>query len=744
MASLIPDFEYDIFISYRQKDNKGDRWVSEFVSHLKTEIEATFKEDISVYFDDNPDDRLLETHNVDKSLESKLKCLIFIPVISRTFCDPNSYAWQNELMAFRKMSMNDRFGTDVRLRNGNVASRILPIRIHDMDPEDKKLFEEATGGVMRAIDFVFKTSAGVNRPLLFNEDHPNENLNKTFYRDQINKVANAIKDIIQALGTSQGSEKDSFAKNLPEAGKGIAVSRRTQLRNVLINLKVKNRIIIAMAVLLIISGALLAYSLIFRNSERINREREKSIAVLIFNDFSGRKERENITEEITSEIISHLYKIKSFDKVVPLLSVLQYKGTAKTANQIAEELDVTFILEGSYRRTGNEVMIKTSLIDPENERILWENEYKILYREQIAIQADIALQIAGQVKAYITSSEKQNIKKVPTKNQEAYEKIQQGLYLWNTRSFMDIDQMAWLAQQAIDLDPEYADAYAFKGLLYLLKISIWGSSEINSVLWEATDYLEKALELDSENCNAHFGMALYYDWIRWDFVRAEKELKKILDLEPNNPQYLELYVEFLLKRKLPDQALKIKISTEQAYRLIQANILAGRNEETFKDIRYYLASYGLRGEKYAGDCFIWMGKYDSARFYLERAVKSDDPDMKKPRFQAYLALAYNKTGDYVAADKIINQLKLMSKVTTANSPEYFVGWYYMGCDKSDSAFIWLQKAFGNRSTQLTWLNADPVFKKVVYDERYISLYNQTGHSEYQQDMSSENTLIRNK
>jgi hypothetical protein len=89
-------------------------------------------------------------------------------------------------------------------------------------------------------------------------------------------------------------------------------------------------------------------------------------------------------------------------------------------------------------------------------------------------------------------------------------------------------------------------------------------------------------------------------------------------------------------------------------------------------------------------------------------------------------------------------LKLMSKVTTANSPEYFVGWYYMGCDKSDSAFIWLQKAFGNRSTQLTWLNADPVFKKVVYDERYISLYNKTGHSEYQQGMSSENTLIKNK
>jgi len=116
MPSLIPGFEYDIFISYRQKDNKGDRWVSKFVEALKTELEATFKEDISVYFDENPHDRLQETHNVDKSLEGKLKCLIFIPILSQTYCDPSSYAWQNEFMAFIEMAKDDRFGKDVKLR----------------------------------------------------------------------------------------------------------------------------------------------------------------------------------------------------------------------------------------------------------------------------------------------------------------------------------------------------------------------------------------------------------------------------------------------------------------------------------------------------------------------------------------------------------------------------------------------------------------------------------------------------
>jgi hypothetical protein len=199
MSSIIEGYNYDIFVSYRQKDNKHDGWVTKFVDSLKGELEATFKEDISIYFDENPHDGLQEIHNVDKSLEGKLKCLILVPILSQTYCDPNSFAWQNELLAFINITNNDRFGKDVKLRSGNVASRILPIRIHDLEPEDEKLFEKETGSVLRSLDFVFRTSTGVNRPLKVNEDHPNDNLNKTFYNDQLNKTANAIKEIILGL-----------------------------------------------------------------------------------------------------------------------------------------------------------------------------------------------------------------------------------------------------------------------------------------------------------------------------------------------------------------------------------------------------------------------------------------------------------------------------------------------------------------------------------------------------------------
>src|SRR5204863_9520014 len=103
MPSLLPGFEYDVFISYRQNDNRSG-WVSEFVRHLNEELATTIKDPVSVYFDSNPVDGLLETHHVDKSLETKLKCVILIPILSQTYCDPKCFAWLNEFCAFNKFA----------------------------------------------------------------------------------------------------------------------------------------------------------------------------------------------------------------------------------------------------------------------------------------------------------------------------------------------------------------------------------------------------------------------------------------------------------------------------------------------------------------------------------------------------------------------------------------------------------------------------------------------------------------
>lgn len=205
MSAILPGYNYDIFISYRQKDNKHDGWVTEFVRNLKDELESTFKEEISVYFDINPHDGLLETHDVDASIKEKIKCLIFIPVLSRTYCDPKSYAWEHEFKAFVEEASQDRFGLKVKLNDGNVACRVLPVRIHNLDPADTMLCEDILCGAIRGIDFIYE-EPGVNRSLSPDDDE-NKNLKKIRYRNQINKAALAICEIIEGLETEPEWEK---------------------------------------------------------------------------------------------------------------------------------------------------------------------------------------------------------------------------------------------------------------------------------------------------------------------------------------------------------------------------------------------------------------------------------------------------------------------------------------------------------------------------------------------------------
>lgn len=227
MPSILPGYTCDIFISYRQKDNKYDGWITEFVTNLKKELDATFKEDISIYFDENPHDGLLETHDVDDSLREKLKCLIFIPIISQTYCDPKSFAWNDEFLAFLKAAAADAYGLKIRIPNGNTASRVLPIRIHELDSTDKKLLETELQGPLRAIDFTFQ-SAGVNRPLRPKDDESSKGQAKNAYRDQINKTANAIKEIIGGL---RGSPSHLESVETIKESAPAAVQRSRTRRN---------------------------------------------------------------------------------------------------------------------------------------------------------------------------------------------------------------------------------------------------------------------------------------------------------------------------------------------------------------------------------------------------------------------------------------------------------------------------------------------------------------------------------
>lgn len=227
MASIFSGYEYDIFISYRHNDNQYDGWVSEFVEKLRKELVATVKEKLTVFFDENPEDGLLESHHVDHTITSKIKAVIFIPIVSQTYCDTKSFAWNQEFLAFSKAASQDHFGREIKLANGNVASRILPIKIHEIESEDTRLLENVLQGVLRSIDFIYHAQ-GVNRPLRPKDDDRQDNANNTIYRNQINKVANAIKEIIS--GIKNYDAKSSVGEKLQEGARAVTVDAATMPR----------------------------------------------------------------------------------------------------------------------------------------------------------------------------------------------------------------------------------------------------------------------------------------------------------------------------------------------------------------------------------------------------------------------------------------------------------------------------------------------------------------------------------
>jgi class 3 adenylate cyclase len=207
-SSILPGYDYDIHVSYRYNDNKYDGWVSEFVEKLNQELGATLKDKLSIFFDKNPEERREGIKSEDGSDSHQIKSLIFIPIISQTYCDVNSPVWKNEFSTFQEEIKNDSIGSNIKLTNGNTASRVIPTRIHDIDTEDVKLLESQLSGSLRSIDFIYREE-GVNRPLRPVDDDKQVNSLRPMYRNQINKLANAIKEIIAGIKLNQ---KDSTAE----------------------------------------------------------------------------------------------------------------------------------------------------------------------------------------------------------------------------------------------------------------------------------------------------------------------------------------------------------------------------------------------------------------------------------------------------------------------------------------------------------------------------------------------------
>jgi tetratricopeptide (TPR) repeat protein len=474
MSSLIEGYNYDIFISYRQKDNKGDKWVSEFVEALKTELESTFKEEISVYFDINPHDGLLETHDVDASLKEKLRCLVFIPIISRTYCDPKSFAWEHEFKAFVELSSQDKYGLKVKLPNGNVASRVLPVRIHDLDQEDIKLCESVLGGVFRGVEFIYK-EPGVNRSLT-TKDNEEKNLNHTNYRNQINKVSLAIKEIIQGLSSEPVKtvkEKDQLKESFIEVSKDEGrISQEISPKAV----SHKLLYTIAIVAILIIAG-IIAYPKIFKQNtlERLRSSGERiSVAVMPFLNITKDSIWNNWQDGIKDELITYLtnYNVElevrgAIDDLIQSKGLTNYASiTPSVASAISKKLDANVFISGSIKQAGDKIRINAQIIDSRTEEPLKSFQIEGQSREEENIW-DIIDKLKVMIKDFLVMSK---LKKegtpdiqyfATTNSPDAYRKYINGMKAAQKKDYSTARNYF---SEAIKIDTNFISAYI--GLIY--------------------------------------------------------------------------------------------------------------------------------------------------------------------------------------------------------------------------------------------------------------------------------------
>jgi tetratricopeptide (TPR) repeat protein/TolB-like protein len=566
MASLIPGYEYDIFISYRQKDNKGDRWVSEFVEALKDELESTFKEEISVYFDVNPIDGLLEVNDKGASIKEELKCLVFIPIISRTYCDPRSFAWENEFKAFVEQASIDEFGLKVKLQSGNVANRVLPVRIHDLDSNDIALCESITGGVLRGVEFIYK-SPGVNRPLRPKEDKSQDNLNNTIYRDQINKVALAIKDIILGLKTrsvvpakeidqqKELSEEVNKRKDQADKKKPVKPTR----------LKLQAGVAI-LAILII--AAVLGNPKIIRLGKTANLRNSDgriSIVIMPFQNLTNDIKLNVWQAGIQNELINNLTNSEEL-KVGPQESInglLRSQGitnyasmTPSVAGKISAKLDATVFIYGSINQSGATVRVNAQLADSKTGDVV-----KSFKKEGLCIDGNmlpIIDPLAKEIKNFlIISGLKGEVYLDPRRigssdSPEAYRSFNYGMKAFSNGDFTEAVNM--LSQAVVvDSNMYYAIlqigwAYYYQGMydeakrwclkayakrdMMPIQQKIYTSfvhARFFETPYEAIKYLNQLQEADEQWPQLHYDLGTTYS-ILLQYDRAIPEFEKALEM----------------------------------------------------------------------------------------------------------------------------------------------------------------------------------------------------------------------
>ena len=457
-----------------------------------------------------------------------------------------------------------------------------------------------------------------------------------------------------------------------------------------------------------------------------------SIAVLPLADISLNENEFYFAEGMTDELINRLSRIENF-RVISRTSVMSYKGVNKSLREIAGELKVDAIVEGTVRRVEGRIRTSVRLIDAENEEIIWAGSYEYANEDILMLQNKIALSIAEQVKARLEGEDKAELMMLPTGSVRAHEFYMKGRYYWNKRTPDALKKGFENFTAAVNEDPSYAQAYAGIADSYIMLVN-YTDIKPDSLYLKARWAALKAIEIDDRLAEAHTSIAIVRWNYDWNLQGAEKAFREAIELNPNYVTAHHWYAMFLaLTGRFSEAELEIQrgLIVDPVSLIVNAasglisyyggkyDLSINRSRKTIDMDSNFFAAYTVLGQS-----LIQKGKYMEASKILEEVIQRSG---RRSYPLTFLAVAKNRAGEQDAAEAIYKELKERNGKERVSC--YDMAIVSVAVGRREESLDWLEKAMRKKSFGLFHIKVEPVFESIRELPRFKSILETIGINE---------------
>ena len=487
---------------------------------------------------------------------------------------------------------------------------------------------------------------------------------------------------------------------------------------------------------IVVVGAIVSITLFFlgrysaisgapRHSEAATGIPQKSIAVLPFDNLSRDPDNAYFAEGVQDEILTRLAKVADL-KVISRTSTQHFKSVPENLPQIAKQLGVTNILEGSVQKAKDQVRVNVQLINALTDAHLWAEIYDRKLTDLFSVESDIAKTIADTLQAKLTGSESTAMSNKPTENPEAYELYLKGRFFWNKRTGQDLKTACDYFQQAIAIDPHYATAYAGLAESYIL-IPLFDAGSPQDYFPKAKAAAERAIELQETSAEAHTALGLLLCFSDVNFAQSEKEFKRAIELNPNYATAHHWYGNALLvalgrfdeaisenQRAVELDPLSLIINAD----LGSTFMMARQYDQAIAQLQRTLTLDNKFGYTHwnLGEALYLKGDKAAAIAEYKKARTLDDD----PQIVALLGRAYADTGQKDQALELVRDLEARARQQFVRG--YLIALVYIGLGDKTKAIDYLEREYVNHDNiDTAWIRADPMLDPLRGDPRFEAL-----------------------